>query len=79
VGATYTGPVTFFSFLIVFVFLFFNRTTAYTREPISAHNSSKDAVWYYKENPFGDKKCVIEKIGGCFTQKTPLHWVRKGN
>jgi len=41
VGATYTGPVTFFSF--IFYFLFFNRATANTGEPIFAHNSTKDA------------------------------------
>jgi len=45
-GATY--PLTFFSFLF---FLFFNRATAYTREPIFAHVSSKDVVWS-KEDPF---------------------------
>jgi len=32
---TYMGPVT----NLVFVFLFFNRATAHTREPIFAHNS----------------------------------------
>jgi len=31
--------------------VFFNRATAHTREPIFAHNSSKDAVWY-KKDPF---------------------------
>jgi len=63
VGATYTGPVTvIFSFLFS-VFLFFNRATAHTREPIFAHNSSKDAIWY-KEDPFRDEKCVILKFGG---------------
>jgi len=36
---------------------------AHTREPIFAHNSSKDAVWL-KEDPFWDKKCVILKFGG---------------
>jgi len=51
-GATYTGTVTFFS--LVFVFLFFNRATAHTREPIFAHNSSKDAAWC-KEDPVEDK------------------------
>jgi len=44
-------------------FLFFNRATAHTREPIFANNSSKDAVWC-KEDPFWDKKCVILKFGG---------------
>jgi len=29
----------------ILFFLFFNRATAHTREPIIAHNSSKDAVW----------------------------------
>jgi len=41
-GATYTGTVTF---LFFFVFIFFNTATAHTREPIFAHNSSKDAAW----------------------------------
>jgi len=54
------GTVSFF--LVIFVFLFFNRATAHTREPILAHNSSKDAVWC-KEDPFGDEKCVILKFG----------------
>jgi len=58
VGATY-GSCDFF----VFVFLFFNRATAHTSEPIIAYNSSKDAVWC-KEDPFGDEKCVILKFGG---------------
>jgi len=31
--------------LSLFVLLFFNRATAHTREPIFAHDSSKDAVW----------------------------------
>jgi len=55
VGATYKGTVTFF--------IFFNRATAHTREPIFAHNSSKDAVWC-EEDPFWDEKCVILKFGG---------------
>jgi len=67
VRATYTGPVTFL------FFLFFNRATAHTREPIFTHNSSKDAVWC-KEDPFGDEKSVVVKFGGCFTPKTPLKW-----
>jgi len=50
-----------FLFLFVFVFIFFNRATAHTREPIFAHNSSKDAVWC-KEDPFGVDKCVILKF-----------------
>jgi len=44
-------------------FIFFNRTTAHTREPIFALNSSKDAVWC-KEEPFYDEKCEILKFGG---------------
>jgi len=47
-------------------FLFFNKATAHTREPILAHNSSKDAV-RCKEDPFGDEKCVILKFGGVST------------
>jgi len=57
VGATYTGPVTF-----VLIFLFFNRATANTSEPIFAHNSSKDAFWC-KEEHFGDEKFVVVKFG----------------
>jgi len=57
-GATYTGTATF----LFFVFRFFNKATVHTREPILAHNSSKDAVWR-KEDPFGDEKCVILKFG----------------
>jgi len=41
-GSTYTGPVTF---------LFFNRATAHTGEPIFVHNSSNNAVWC-KKYPF---------------------------
>jgi len=33
---------------------------SYTRGPIFAHNSSKDAVWC-KEHPFGYEKCVVFK------------------
>jgi len=58
VRSTYTGTVTY-----VFVFLFFNKATAHTREPILAHNSPKDAVWC-KEDPFGNEKCVILKVRG---------------
>jgi len=36
----------------LFVFIFFKRATAHTREPIVAHNSSKDADWC-KEHRFG--------------------------
>jgi len=68
------GSVTFFSF---FVFLFFNRATAHTREPIFAHISSKDAVWC-KEDPFWDEKCVVVKFG-VFYPKTPSKWVGKGS
>jgi len=50
--------------------LFFNRATAHTREPILAHNSSKDAVWC-KEDSFGDKKCVIRKFGFFLPKNTP--------
>jgi len=64
-------------FVFCFVFIFFNKATAHTREPIFAHNSSKDAVWC-EENPFGDKKCVFLKFGGCFTLKTPLKLVEIG-
>jgi len=51
-------------------FLFFNKATAHTREPILAHNSSKDAVWR-KEDPFGDEKCVIVKFGVFYPKNTP--------
>jgi len=44
-------------------FIFFNKATAHTREPIFAYNSSKDAVWC-KEDPFWDEKCVILNFGG---------------
>jgi len=51
---------------IHFFYIFFNRATAsrvWTREPIFAHNSSKDVV-SCKEDPFWDEKCVILKFGG---------------
>jgi len=54
----------------LFVFIFFNRATANTREPFFAHNSSTDAVWC-KEDPFGVDKCVILKIWGVLTKNTP--------
>jgi len=66
-----------FKIIFLFVFLFFNRATTHTREPIFAHNSSKDAVWCM-ENPFRDKKCVILKFG-VFYSKTPLKLVEIGN
>jgi len=57
-GATYAGTVIFLFFLfflfLIFVFIFFNRATAHTGEPIFAHNSSEDAVWC-KKDPFGMK------------------------
>jgi len=34
-------------------FIFFNRATAHTCEPIFAHNNSKDLVWC-EANPFGN-------------------------
>jgi len=37
----YTGRVPFI--IIIFVFIFHDTHTAYTREPILTHNSSKDA------------------------------------
>jgi len=66
-GATYTGPVTV---LFFFVFLFFDRATDHTHEPIFVHNSSKDAVWC-KEDLFGDEKCVFLKFGGVLPKKHP--------
>jgi len=53
-----------------FFFIFFNRATAHTREPIFAHNSSKDAVWC-KKDPFWDEKCVILKFGVFYLKNTP--------
>jgi len=50
--------------------LFFNRATAHTREPIFAHNSSKDAVWC-KEDLFGDDKFVTLKFGVFYPKNTP--------
>jgi len=46
----YTGRVAFF-IIIIFVFIFLDTHTAYTREPILTHNSSKDADWL-TEVPF---------------------------
>jgi len=68
VGATYTGPVTFF---------YFNRTTAHTRESIFGHNCSKDAVWC-KDDPFLDENCIVVKFGGVLP-KTPLKSVAMSN
>jgi len=50
--------------------LFFNRAKANTREPIFGHKSSKDLVWY-KEDPFGDKKCIVLKFGVFYHKSTP--------
>jgi len=49
-------------------FFILNRATAHTNEPIFAHNSSKDAVWY-KKNPFLWREVCGCEIRGCFTQK----------
>jgi len=57
-------------FYFCFYFLFFNRATAHTREPIFAHNNSKDVVWC-KEDPFGNEKCVVVKFGGVSPKNTP--------
>jgi len=64
-GQQNTGPSCDFC-----LFLFFNRATAHTREPIFAQNSSKDADWC-KEDPFGDEKCVVVKYGGVLPLKHP--------
>jgi len=56
------GTVTlFYNFL--FFFIFFNRATAHTREPIFVHNSSNDAIWC-EEDRFGDENCAILKFKG---------------
>jgi len=57
-----TSP-TEFGLDLMFGSIFINRATAHTREPIFAHNSSKDALWC-KEDPFVDDKCVTLKFGG---------------
>jgi len=57
-------------FSFFFVFIFFNRAAAHTRESIFAQNSSKDAVWC-KEDPFWYGKCVILKFGGVLPLKYP--------
>jgi len=44
-------------------FFFFNTAIAQTREPIFAHNSSKDAVWC-KEDPVWNEKYEGQKFGG---------------
>jgi len=49
--------------------LFFNRATVHTREPIFAHNSSKEAVWC-EEDPFEDENCVILKFWGVYPKNT---------
>jgi len=63
VGATYTGPVTF-------LLSPFNRTTDNIREPIFAHNSSKDVI-SCKEDPCGNEKCVVVKCGGVLPHRYP--------
>jgi len=48
----YTGRVPFITIInIIFVFIYLDMHTAYTREPILTHNSSKDADWL-NEVPF---------------------------
>jgi len=63
---------------LFYCFLFFNRATAHTRNPIVAHNSSNNAVWC-KEDPFWDEKCVVVKFGGLLPPKTTLKWPGMGN
>jgi len=58
------------------LFIFFNRATAHTCEPIFVHNSSKDAFWW-KEDPFGMRNVLFWNLG-CFTPKTPPKIGRKG-
>jgi len=59
------------TFLFIFcVFTFFNKATAHTREPILAHNSSKEADWR-EEEPFSNGKCVILKFGVLYPKNTP--------
>jgi len=46
-------------------------TSAYTRQPILVHNSSKDAVWR-KEDPFYDEKCVIMNFEVFYPKKPKI-------
>jgi len=73
VGPAYTGTVTFLNC----IFIFFNRATAHTREPILAHNSSKDAIWC-KEDPFRMRNVKFWNLG-VFNPKTPIKLVGIGN
>jgi len=68
------GSCDFLGFLIFFIL---QQSTAHTREPIFAPNSSQDAVWC-KEDPFRDEKCVNSEIRGSFTLKTPPEWSEIG-
>jgi len=43
-------------------FVFFNRATVHTLEPISEHDSLIDAVWCKKDH-FGNENYVVVKLG----------------
>jgi len=60
--------------LVFFVFLFFNRAAAHTREPIFAHTISKrrDLVW---GRHLWEWEMCNSEMWGCFTLKTPLKFV----
>ena len=61
----YTGRVPF-----IFIFLFLDTCTAFTREPISTHKSSKDADWL-KEVPLESFFSIFSRFGGQLPPKTP--------
>jgi len=71
-GGNIYGPCDFF--------IYFYSSIELQPIPVTifAHNSSKDAVWC-KEDPFGDKKCVVLKFGGLLPFKIPIKWSRMGN
>jgi len=65
----YAGRVPFIFFYFFLIFL--DTSTAYTREPILTHNSSKDAD-LLKEVPFKQVFFDIFTFWGSFSLKTPI-------
>jgi len=68
-GGEIYGSRTFF-IIIIFVFIFLDTHTAYTREPILTHSSSKDAV-ELKKCPFSKFFLDIFTFWGSFSPQNP--------
>ena len=65
------------AFYYFFVLSFLATRTAHTREPISTHDSSKDAIWR-KKVPSEQVLFEMLTLWGSFSPKTPQIWPAVG-